>query len=95
MYVDSSEYKREVTRVLNATRYLRMQLLQKRPFYGYSLTALKDPVDNPQISTLQTDGLTIRFNPAFTVTLSLGELNFILLHELSHILLLHCTRRGD
>ena len=95
MYVDSSEYKSEVTRFLNATRYLRMQLLQKRPFYGYSLTALKDPVANPHISTMQTDGVAIRFNPAFTTTLTLGELNFVLMHELSHILLMHCTRRGD
>lgn len=95
MYVDSSEYKCEVTRFLNATRYLRMQLLQKRPFYGYSLTALKDPIADPQINTLQTNGLLIRFNPAFTANLTLGELNFILMHELSHILLMHCTRRGD
>lgn len=95
MYVDSPEYAREVTRVLNATRYLRMQLLQKRPFYGYSLTALKDPSDNPRIDTMRTDGLVIQYNPAFTVTLSLGELNFILLHELSHILLMHCTRGGN
>ena len=95
MYVDSSEYKSEVTRFLNAPRYLRMQLLQPRPFYGYSLTALKDPVANPHISTMQTDGVAIRFNPAFTTTLTLGELNFVLMHELSHILLMHCTRRGD
>lgn len=91
--MDKKSFDKEVMRVTKITSILRLQLLHAHPFYGYALNALDDPIA-AKISTMATDGLNIFFNPCFTVELTQQHLNFILLHELFHVILMHCTRKG-
>jgi predicted metal-dependent peptidase len=71
----------------------KMRLLRVNPFYGDVL--LKLPViEDETISTACTDGKAIRYNPRFFDSKTEEECNFILLHEVLHVLLMHCTRRG-
>ena len=69
---------------------LRTRLLQDRPFYGRLLLRL--PVGYAACGTAYTDMRHIVFDPAFADSLSDGELKFVLLHELMHCVLHHCTR---
>lgn len=45
------------------------------------------------IPTAMTNGLEIRFNPDFFMCLSEQERVFLLLHEVGHVIFLHCTPR--
>ena len=69
----------------------KMLLLRKMPFYGDLLTNIPI-VEDRTIPTACTDGRTIRFNPAFMRTHTKGEQHFILMHEVMHMLMLHCVR---
>lgn len=69
----------------------KMQLLRFMPFYGDILMRLplKESTDIP---TAATDGHTILYNPAFMSTLAPGEQNFVIMHEVFHVLLQHARR---
>lgn len=70
----------------------RLCLLRYNPFYGDFL--LETPIEATyDIETAQTNGRIIQYNPAFFNELERGQINYVLLHELLHILLLHCTKR--
>lgn len=72
----------------------RTELLKKMPFYGDILSHL-NIVENNKIETAATDGRTIYYNRDFFETLERGQRNYVLLHELFHVLLLHFRRRKD
>lgn len=72
----------------------KMELLRKMPFYGDILMHLIF-VENKSIPTAATDGKTIWYNPNFLSDLELGERNFILMHEVFHVLLRHGVRNAD
>ncbi len=73
----------------------KIDLLKKMPFYGDIITRLTFEADH-SVSTAQTDGRTIQYNPLFLANLgNIGQVNFVLLHEVFHVLLLHTTRIGD
>lgn len=71
----------------------KLSLLRALPFYGEVL--LRVPVAvNRSIKTACTNGSEIQFNPDYFKTLSPGERNFVIMHEVLHIILRHCVRRG-
>ncbi len=69
----------------------RMNLLTKNPFYGLLLSHIKFALDT-ECETACTDGRRIWFGPAFMEDLNDLELEFIMTHEIMHIVLQHCLR---
>ena len=69
----------------------KVELLRKMPFYGDIVMRLSFE-KNEQIQTACTDGMKIYYNPKFFEPLKQGERYFILMHEVMHVLLMHCRR---
>ena len=69
----------------------RLRLLSNHGFYGSLLMHLKFGI-TPEVDTAYTNGYKICFNPKFLDELTDKELDFILMHELLHIVLKHCFR---
>ena len=87
----SEEKKREyVKRILLS----RMRLLLKYGFYGLLLMHMRFGLDE-NCPTAYTDSERIAFNPSFLERLSNPELDFVMMHEILHVVLRHCQRRGD
>lgn len=72
----------------------KFDVLRKMPFYGDILTKL-NIVENYSIPTAATNGLSIMYNPKFMKMLSPGERNYVLMHEVFHVLLMHCKRNPN
>ena len=72
----------------------RMRILCSNGFYGLLIMHMKFALDE-DCETAATDGVKIFFNPAFLDRISDSELDFILMHEILHVVLQHCTRNGD
>ena len=72
----------------------KMDLLRKMPFYGDIVMRLPF-VENTHIPTARTNGGKIEYNPKFLSSQTRGQRNFILMHEVFHVLLFHCKRNGD
>ena len=71
----------------------RMELLRKLPFYGDILTNV-EIVSSREYPTAWTDGRSIFYNPSFMLKQSEGQMHFIIMHEILHMLLMHCYRAG-
>ena len=72
----------------------KMQLLRKMPFYGDIIMRL--PITpNDSISTAQTNGRSIEYSSKFFSKLSSGQRNFVIMHEIFHVLLFHCSRKNE
>lgn len=69
----------------------KMNLLTKNGFYGLLLSHIIFALDT-ECKTACTDGKRIWFGPAFMQKLSDSELEFIMMHEIMHIVLQHCIR---
>ncbi len=69
----------------------RTRLLLKMPFYGEMLSRI-DIVETGQFETACTNGRVIYYNRRFFEKLTRGQQNYVLMHELFHILLLHFRR---
>jgi len=75
---------------------LRMQLLELHPFWGHLLLQVRLLMAPELEAFAATDCVgRIWFNPNRTRHLSLPQLGFVVLHELSHILLLSGERRRE
>ena len=72
----------------------KMELLRKMPFYGDILMRLPFK-ENKSIQTARTDGGMIEYNPLFLQDLSSGQRNYVLMHEVMHVILFHCKRHKD
>ena len=73
----------------------KMDLLRKMPFYGDILMRVPI-VENNKIPTARTDGGKIEYNEKFFSGMTKGQRNFVLMHEVFHVILLHCKRqKGD
>ena len=72
----------------------RTRLLCNNGFYGLLLMNMKFALDE-NIETACTDGEKTYFSPAFLDEISDKELDFVLMHEVLHVVLQHCTRTGD
>lgn len=72
----------------------RNRLLQTNSFYGMLLMHMRFFLDE-ECETAYTDGERIAFSPAFMDKLTDSELDFVLMHEILHVVLEHCFRVGD
>ncbi len=72
----------------------RMRILVKNGFYGLLLMHMILTIDE-SCETAATDGKRIYFGPKFLDDISDSELDFILMHEILHVVLRHCERDGD
>lgn len=69
----------------------RSRLLMKHGFFGMLLTHAKLSIDE-DCGTAYTDGERIAFSPVFLNQLSDSEVDFIMMHEIMHMVLQHCFR---
>jgi predicted metal-dependent peptidase len=72
----------------------RTRILTKYGFLGLLLMHMKIGLDE-SIETAATDAEYILFNPTFLDELSESELDFIMMHEILHVVLKHCYRDGE
>jgi predicted metal-dependent peptidase len=72
----------------------RAALLVGAPFWGV-LSLRLAPIEDSSVETMETNGISIRFNPDFVASLSRGALRTVIAHETMHCAALHHTRRGD
>ncbi len=90
--MDLSEEKiREYMRRLLMSR---LRILCTNGFYGLLIMHMKFALDE-KCETAATDGKRIYFNPSFLDSISDSELDYILMHEILHVVLEHCSRNGD
>lgn len=71
----------------------KAQLLGKSPFFA-TLMMGTPLIENNTIPTAATDGKKIYYNAAFIDSLSVDLVQFVLGHELVHIMMEHVYRRG-
>ena len=71
----------------------RTRILCNHGFYGLLLMGMTFSIDT-EIGTAATDGKRIIFSPQFLEELSDKEIDFILMHEILHVVLKHCYRAG-
>ena len=69
----------------------KTRILVKHGFYGLLLMHMKFAIDE-ECETAYTDGYKIAFSPTFMDDLSDSELDFVLMHEILHVVLQHCMR---
>ncbi len=72
----------------------RMRILMKNGFYGLLLSHLTFTLES-KCKTASTDGTRLYISPEFLEEISDEELDFILMHEILHVVLQHCLRRND
>lgn len=69
----------------------RMRILCNHGFYGLLLMHMIYSIDEGA-PTAYTDGIRIAFGPEFLEELSDDELDFVMMHEILHVVLQHCIR---
>ena len=69
----------------------KMRILASNSFYGLLIAHLKFSLDEA-CPTAYTDGRKIAFNPSFLESLTEDETDFVLMHEVMHVVLQHCLR---
>lgn len=89
--VMSDEKKREYMKRLLLSR---MRILCNNGFYGLLLMHMIYSIDE-NCETAATDGKRIYFGPEFLEQLNDTELDFVMMHEILHVVLQHCLRQGD
>ncbi len=72
----------------------RMRILCNHGFYGLLLMHMKYAVDE-NVPTACTDGTRIIFGTEFLDNLTDQELDFVMMHEIMHVVLQHCMRGND
>lgn len=87
MVCDKELTERCTKRIVKA----KMNILVNNGFYGLLLSHMKFALDT-ECETACTDGRRIWFGPAFMEKLSDSELEFVMMHEIMHIVLQHCIR---
>lgn len=74
--------------------FSRMRVLINHGFYGLLLMHMVFALDE-NCKTVTTDGRKIYFNPKFLLDLSNKELDFVMMHQILHVVLRHRARKGD
>ncbi len=69
----------------------RLRILCNHGFYGLLLMHMTYTIDE-EAPTAYTDGFRIAFGPEFLDNLSDSELDFVMMHEIMHVVLQHCFR---
>lgn len=84
--MDHLKVKQTVKRMIEA----RAVLVRDHPFFGHLAMRLK--LACAPCETACTDGNRLIFDPEFAEQLSEQQLQFVILHEVMHCVLEHCTR---
>ncbi len=90
MAVSNDKLRGYVKRLIKA----RMRLLMSHGFYGLLLMHMGYSISE-DVKTARTDGEKIIFSPSFLESLSDKELDYVLLHEILHIVFEHYRKRSD
>ncbi len=72
----------------------RLRLLCTNGFYGLLLMHMVLTIDE-ECETAATDGIRIYFGPDFLENLTDSQIDIVMMHEILHIALQHCSRYGD
>jgi predicted metal-dependent peptidase len=86
--------KEEITGYVERLLLSRMRILCRHGFYGLLLMHVSYAVSE-EVETACTDGKTITFGTEFLKSLSDSELDFVMMHEILHIVLQHCLRQEE
>ena len=70
-----------------------LQLKACRPLYYAAFRVIKR-VESNDLPTMAVTRDKLIYNPEFVVQLTVPQLNFLMLHEMSHILMKHHSRKG-
>ena len=89
MALSEEQIKRYMRRLLLS----RMRILCNHGFFGLLLMHMKYSVDEKE-ETASTDGERITFGTEFLEKLTDSELDFVMMHEIMHVVLQHCLRYG-
>lgn len=89
MSLNNEDYKKLMFKILSS----RLRILNKHPFFGLMLMHLELGIDDCE--TAYTTGNRIVFGSAFLNRLTNSEVDFIMMHEVMHIVLKHCNRGKD
>ena len=87
MEINQAQVREYATRLLKA----RMRILASNGFYGLLIEHLPFALDET-VDTAATDGRKIYFGPSFLDEITDSELDFVLMHEVLHVVLQHCSR---
>lgn len=90
MEISNEKIRQYINRLLVA----RMRILCNHGFYGLLLMHMIYSIDEG-CETAYTDGERIAFSPTFLEELSDKELDFVMMHEILHVVLQHCLRGED
>lgn len=90
MALSEEKIRKYVQRLL----WSRMRILCNHGFYGLLLMHMVYSVDE-EIETACTDGKRIIFGVDFLEKLSDEELDFVMMHEIMHVVLQHCLRGNN
>ena len=90
MSLSNEEYKKLIFKLLSS----RLRLLNEHPFFGLMLMHLDLGIDE-ECDTAYTNGTRIVFGKKFLEKLESREIDFIMMHEIMHVVLKHCNRGQD
>ena len=90
MVLSDDKIKEFMKRLLQS----RMRLLCTNGFYGLLLMHVTFSLDETR-DTAATDGERIYFGPEFLDSISDTELDFVIMHEIMHVVLQHLARKGE
>jgi len=90
MALSEEKIKKYIQRLLLS----RMRILCNHGFYGLLLMHMVYSIDE-NLDTACTDGMRIAFGPDFLDSLTDSELDFVMMHEILHVVLQHCLREDN
>jgi predicted metal-dependent peptidase len=90
MALSEEKIKKYIQRLLLS----RMRILCNHGFYGLLLMHMVYSIDE-NLDTAGTDGMRITFGPDFLDSLTDSELDFVMMHEILHVVLQHCLREDN
>jgi predicted metal-dependent peptidase len=82
-----------MTDISKKIRLARSHMVMDQPWFGHMACSL-DLVEDRGCKTFFTDGKVIGFNPAYAETLTEGETQGVVAHEVMHVANLHHAREG-
>lgn len=84
----------QIRRYIKRLMLSRLRILCNNGFYGLLLMHMTFSMDE-KCETAYTDGTRIAFGPSFLEELKDSELDFVMMHEILHVVLQHCFRAGQ
>lgn len=81
-------------KALAKMQYCRIQINKNFEFYqDLSMKLMFQERNDLPFKTMATDGLNIYYDPNFVLEKTVGEIQWVILHELMHCILLHFSRK--